>query len=174
MLKFISLAAMLLAAAGAPANAQQKVQPAPVAAQPAEAANLALANQVAAALWPDGTYGRMAKTMIGGEGGLSDLVLDMRPDDIIAAFMEGMAAAKDDKAAKSAPPPPKDAKPSRTLREQLTAEDPNFDERMRITVKVASEEIARIAQPLEPKMREGIAKSVARRFDKPQLEQIAA
>lgn len=106
---------------------------------------MALAQKFADALWPYGTYGRMADSMIGGkEGG-----------------------------PKASEGPPPGSPPARTLREKLIAEDPHFEKRMRITMKVIGEEVTRIAKPIESKFRAGLAKSIARRFSSEQLGPIA-
>ena len=43
---------------------------------------------------------------------------------------------------------------------------------MRITRRVISEELLKISAVMEPKMREGLARSIARRFDEKQLREI--
>ena len=130
----------------------------------------ALAARVAAALWPDGTYGRMIDSMIGGKDGLGDMFLDMRPADMMMLMAQAMA--EEGKPAPDVKEGPE--RPSPTLRQILTAEDPHFEERMRITLKVVGEEVRRIAKPIEPKFRQGLAKSIARRFTREQLQPIAA
>lgn len=132
---------------------------------------MALAQKVADALWPDGTYGRMVDSMIGGKDGLADMFLDMKPAEIMASVMQGMAGAEGIPKAAEGPPP--GSPPARTLREELVAEDPHFEERMRITMKVIGEEVTRISKPIEPKFRAGLAKSIARRFSSDQLGPIA-
>ena len=93
----------------------------------------------------------------------------------MGSFLEGMP--KDSDMANHGDGPvlsPKDGKPSKTLHEELVAKDPYFDERMRITIKVVAEEITRITAPFEPKLRAGLAKSIARRFTREHLVPIAA
>ncbi len=55
----------------------------------------------------------------------------------------------------------------------MVADDPFFEERMRITAKVVGDELTRLAGPIEPKLREGLTKSIARRFSREQLGPIA-
>ena len=55
----------------------------------------------------------------------------------------------------------------------MIAEDPHFEERMRITMNVVGDEVRRIARPIEPRFRDGLARSIARRFTREQLEPIA-
>ena len=160
------LIATLALGAGVPALAAQP-QPAPTSADPAKEA---LAARVAASLWPDGTYGRLVDSMVGGPDGVDSLFLDMRPADMMALMAETMAAGGPE-----VPDVKQGADPkSPTLRQMLTAEDPHFEERMRITMKVVGEEVRRIAKPIEPRFRAGLAKSIARRFTRDQLEPIAA
>lgn len=176
MPKLHLIAAALGAAYAAPAIAAPATAPPIASAQAPDPEQLALAARVSATLWPDGTYGRMFQSMMGGENGLFDMVLDLRPADLIGAMAEGMA--KD--AAPGSPNPeaksvkPAASKPSPTLRETMRAEDPHFEERMRITATVVGEEMTRLAKPIEPKMRDGLTKSIARRFTREQLAPIAA
>ena len=153
-------AAVVLAA---PASA---AQPAP--ATVADPAKHALAERVAASLWPDGTYGRMIDSMVGGKDGLAGMFLDMRPADLMGALAESMAGEGKPKPDGAVGP-----EPSPTFRQMFTAEDPHFEERMRIMVRVMGEEVRRIAKPIEPKFRAGLAKSIGRRFTREQLEPIA-
>jgi hypothetical protein len=61
-----------------------------------------------------------------------------------------------------------------TLREKMAKNDPAFDERMRITEQVMTDEMAKVARLVEPGIREGLARSMARRFDEKQLADINA
>ena len=63
---------------------------------------------------------------------------------------------------------------TRTLRESMIAKDPYFDERMRLTRAAAVSEFKRFSAVLEPRLRDGIARGVARRFDQRQLTEINA
>ena len=156
------------------AAAALALAPPAMAAQPsaqvaADPAKQALAERVAASLWPDGTYGRMIDSMFGGKDGLTDMFLDMRPADLMGALAETMVAD-----GKPKPDIKEGPEPSPTFRQMFTAEDPHFEERMRIMVKVMGDEVRRIARPIEPKFRAGLAKSIERRFTRAQLEPIAA
>jgi len=139
-------------------------QPAPTSA--VDPAKQALANRVAASIWPDGTYGRMIDSMFGGKDGLSEMILDMRPADLMGALGEAMGPEAKAELKEG-------AAPTRTFRQMLTAEDSHFEERMRIMTRVVGEEVRRIAKPIEPKFRAGLAKSIERRFTREQLEPIA-
>ena len=121
-------------------------------AQPEPSAGrLELSRVTASAIFPDGTYGRIFDQMLGG---MVDRVMGLSEADL-GGGKSGAASTT-------------------TLREQAAAKDPHFDERMRIMRRVIGEEFARIAGIIEPKMREGVARSMARRFDEPQLTTINA
>ena len=165
-----ALLTALIAAAPAPAIAVQAPATAHSAIDPAKAA---LAARVAASIWPDGTYGRMIDSMFGGKDGLTDMFLDMRPADLMGALGETMAADGKPKP-KPKPDATEGAEPSPTFRQMFSAEDPHFEERLRIMARVVGEEVRRIAMPIEPRFRAGLAKSIERRFTAEQLQPIAA
>ena len=107
--------------------------------------------------------------MLGGDqDGFGEMFLDMRPGDLMGALAESMPEEK------AATAKAKTAESSPTFREMMKAEDPHFEERMRIMARVVGEEVRRIAKPIEPKFRAGLAKSIARRFTRAQLEPLAA
>ena len=101
---------------------------------------------------PDGTYAALFDDVMSG---LVDRMLSLSPADF---------DAKDAKATAS----------RATLRDQIAKGDPHFEERMRITRRVISEELIKLSAVLEPKLREGLARSIARRFDEAQLKEINA
>lgn len=109
---------------------------------------LALARQSTAVLLPDGSYANAMGTMMNG---VADGFLNMSAAD----FGE----------------PGKDKKPAstETFRQKMIKDDPYFDERMAIVRRVANEEILKVTAILEPKMREGLARSLSRRLDAKQL-----
>jgi hypothetical protein len=63
---------------------------------------------------------------------------------------------------------------TQTMRQKMIQKDPYFEERKRITERVIGEELAKISAIIEPKVREGLARSMARRFDEKQLADIDA
>jgi hypothetical protein len=160
---------MLAVASAGPAIAAPAASP-PTAQATPDPMQLALAERVAASLWPDGTYGRMIDSMFGGKDGLTDMFLDMRPAELMGTFAEAMA----EEGKPAADSKEKSELPNLTLREILIAQDPHFEERMRIMVQVLGDEVRRIAKPIEPKFRAGLSKSISRRFTRAQLEPIAA
>ena len=116
-------------------------------------ARLTLARSAVQGLFPDGTYARM---MGGMTHGAIDRVMGLTEADL------GKPADQ--------------AKPAdtMTLKQKLAKDDPYFDERMHIAERVVGEEFAKLATIIEPKIREGLARSMARRFDEKQLADINA
>jgi hypothetical protein len=116
-------------------------------------ARLALARTTVQSLLPDGTYARM---MDGVMGGVVDRIMDLSEADFGAKGKDGKPPSKE------------------TLRQAALKEDPHFEERMRIMERVIGEEMAKISRIIEPKLRDGLARSMARRFDARQLTDINA
>ena len=112
-------------------------------------ARLALAKTTAAGMLPNGTYAALFDEAMSG---LVERVMAIKPADL---------GVKSDKGATS-------------LREQMIKDDPHFEERMRITRKVIGEELVKVSAVMEPKLREGLARSIARRFDEKQLTEVNA
>jgi hypothetical protein len=117
------------------------------------APRLALSRTAVQSLFPDGTYARMMGGMMHG---IADRVMGMTAADLGAKPDKGKAAD------------------TMTLKEKLAKDDPAFDERMRIMEQVIGEEFARMAAIVEPRMRDGLARSMARRFDEKQLADLNA
>lgn len=116
-------------------------------------ARLAMARQSTAALLPNGSYANAMGKMIDS---FADGVLNMSDADF-------PRSSKDKK------PPSKE-----TLRQKLVKDDPHFEERMAITRRIAGEEMMKISAILEPRMREGLARSLSRRLDAKQLSDLNA
>jgi hypothetical protein len=119
-------------------------QPAP------DPARLVLAHTTALALLPPDALG---KSMGGMMGGMFERLLDLRESELPGA-KKGASTA--------------------TLHQTLVAKDPYFDERMRLTRAAVTTEFMRLSAIIEPRMRDGIARTVARRFDQRQLADINA
>ena len=117
------------------------------------AQRLALSRNTAAGIFPNGTYARLFDEMMSG---FVDRVLAIDPAD----FDPGSKKAG--------------ASDATSLRATLAKEDPHFEERMRITRKIIGEELVKVSALLEPKLRDGLARSIARRFDERQLADINA
>ena len=148
MKAFLS-AALLLAAAPSPAEAAPPPAAKPAAAVAVDPQRLGLARVTVDSLFPVGTSSRMVADMMSGSA--IDRMLDLSPPDL------GIA---DDKAAKT------------SLRAEMNKNDPHFEKRMEITGRVIGEEMKRLAPQIETPLREGLAESVARRFDAAQLTDI--
>jgi len=144
--------ALALAIAGTPALAAPPAAPAVAITKPAiDPARLALARQAVESIIPPGTMQRVMKdSMATMEEAMIGGMFDMKGSDI-GATGEG----KD-----------------KTLRETMAEKDPHFEERMRITNRVMSEEMGVIFGKMEPRMKEGMAKAYARRFTLTELTEI--
>lgn len=114
---------------------------------------LALSRVTVQSIFPDGTY---AQLMEGVMGSVVDRVMDLSAADFGAKAKDGKPASR------------------ATLREAALKDDPHFEERMRIMERVITEEVAKLGKIMEPKLREGLARSMARRFDEKQLGDINA
>lgn len=116
-------------------------------------ARLALARTAVNGLLPDGTYGRMMGGMMRG---VIDRVMGLTDADFGKKDVKGKPAE------------------TMTLRQKMAKDDPHFEERMRITQRVLGEEFGKMAAIIEPRIRDGLARSIARRFDENQLADINA
>ena len=115
-------------------------------------ARLALSRVSVNNLFPDGTYARMMDGMLHG---IADRFMGLRESD----FVKPTAGKPTD---------------NMTLHDKMAKDDPYFDERMKIMQRVVGEELAKFAAIIEPKIRDGLARSMARRFDEKQLTDINA
>ena len=115
-----------------------------------------LAHSTALALLPPDAMGQAVGAMMGG---MVDRFLSLRESDFPAKAKAGAKPASLD---------------TRTMRETMRANDPHFDERVRLIRGAAEVEFKRYAAVLEPRLRDGIARAVARRFDQRQLTEINA
>lgn len=143
----IRLALAIGALTAAPLAAQAPA-PAPAAAAP-DPARLAAGERVAAQLVPDGAYLRIMR--------------DQFPQmmDVMLAQMSGMKASDFG------------GKGDGSAMEEVRRADPAFDERMRITTKVMSEEMGAVMGRMEPRVRTGLGRALARRFTAAQLADMA-
>lgn len=133
----------------------------PVGPEP-EPARLALARTATMSMFPKGTYAEGINSFMEG---MVDRVLDMSEADL---------AALD-----PAPTPPKKGEkpkvPSRLpLREELAKKDPMFDAKVAAGKAFARTMFVKMGDVAEPKFREGMARSLARKFDARQLGEIQA
>ena len=122
-------------------------------------ARLSLARTSVQTMWPDGAYGKM---MSGFMGGIFDRVMQMKNSDLAAL-------ANNPKKIDASTP-----RDDRTLHDKAIAKDPHFDERMAAWRSIANDEVAKISTIIDPRMREGLARAMARRFNAQQLTDINA
>ena len=122
-------------------------------------ARLTLSRNSVAAMWPDGAYGKM---MNGFMGGMFDRFMELKKSDLGAL---GPKLGKSDASAGA-----KDL----SMHEQMAAKDPHFDERMAAMRVVIADELRKLSAIVDPRIREGLARSMARRFDAGQLTDINA
>jgi hypothetical protein len=179
------IAAMAVTPASAAAPAKHKVIKPPVQAQPSakrdkmsppnfeamigfvdklfppqpdpDPARLALARTSVQTMWPDGAYGKM---MVGFMGGMIDRAMLLKKSD----FAQLGGKAKAATASASA----KDL----SLHDEIAAKDPYFDKRIAAIRGVVDEEMGKVSAIIDPRMREGLARAMARRFDGQQLADI--
>jgi hypothetical protein len=121
-------------------------------------ARLALARTSVQSMWPDGAYGKM---MTGFMGGMFDRAMQLKGSDF---------AAFDTKAKKT----PASAKSDLSLHDQAAAKDPYFDKRVAAMREAVGEELGKLSAIIDPRVRDGLARSMARHFDAQQLNDINA
>jgi hypothetical protein len=120
-------------------------------------ARLALARSAVKAMWPDGSYGKMVTDMFGGA---FDRAMQMKGSDF-AAFDAKSAKA----AAGSADP---------TLHDTLAAKDPYFDQRAAAIRAALEDEAGKLSAVVDPRMRDGLSRAMARRLNQQQLADVNA
>ena len=122
-------------------------------------ARLALARTAVQPMWPDGAYARM---MSGFMNNIVNGVMQMKKSDLAPIASKGGKAG--------ASP----AADNETIHDKAAAKDPYFDQRMAAIRGVIDEEIGKMSTVIDPRMREGLARAMARRFDARQLTDIDA
>jgi len=122
-------------------------------------ARLALARTSVRSMWPDGAYARM---MGGFMGNMFNGVMQMKKSDF---------APLGNKVAKTGVGLPGE---DLSLHDQAAAKDPYFDQRVAAMRGIMDEEFGKMSAFIDPRMREGLARSMARRFDARQLNDINA
>ena len=169
-----TLAPLFLAVAlAAPAAAQPapaetvaadpaSIDPAPLDPAPLDPARVAVAKRTVDYLFPLGTYERMMKgtmdqvmnTMMAEMGNMpaSDLTAMMGMDDADVPEEER----------------------GKTLAEIARAEDPDYDERRRISTTVMMDEMVALMTTMEPAVRDALTQIYARRYTVPQLREMNA
>jgi hypothetical protein len=116
-------------------------------------ARLALARTSAAALWPTGAYGKLMTNMMGT---MYDRVMQMKASDLPGGMKAG------------------DVPGDPSLHTLATMKDPYFDQRAAAMRQVVEDEAGQVSAIIDPRIRDGLARSMARRFDERQLADINA
>ena len=118
-------------------------------------ARLALARTSVQSMWPDGTYGQV---MTGFMGPVLERGMKLKSSDFTAmAGMKAKATTAD-----------KDL----SLHDTLAGKDPYFDQRVAAIRAVVAEELSKISLIIDPHIRDGLGRAMARRFDAQQLGEI--
>lgn len=118
---------------------------------------LALARTSAQAMWPDGAYGN---ALFGLFSGAFDRAMQLKLSDFGAIAGE---KAKDSPVAKAV-----------SIHDAALEKDPYFDQRAAAIRQALNEETAKVSAILDPKMREGLARAMARKLDPRQLGDLNA
>lgn len=118
-------------------------------------ARLVLARTLAGAMWPSGAYGNMMSSFVGS---MFDRMMQLKESDLAAL------SNKPQKAGAGA----RDV----SIHQQVASKDPYFDQRMAAMREVVNGEMGKISAIIDPRIREGLARAMARRFDARQLGEI--
>ena len=153
-LYFVAAAAAVPSVSAAPAPLARSASAGVAADAATDSERLVLARRAVLAILPEGSYGRMMSEMIGGSMDAAMGMFDMSAQELGVAADEGGDAA------------------GQSLREKALEDDPHFEERMQIMMDVMGEEMGRIGATMEPAMREGLTRAMARRFTVAELADI--
>ncbi len=140
----------LLATFAAPAFAQT-APAAPAAAAPVDPARLAEAEKAVAVLVPKGIYMTMMRDKM-------PQIMDMMMSEMMGKTPGELGLPADGKV-------PAD----RPLGAAAASRDPHFEERMKISTRVMFEEMGKLFDAMEPRIRAGLARAFARKFTLQQL-----
>jgi len=124
-----------------------------------EPARLAMARTAVNAMWPDGSYGKMLSGLFGG---MITRAMQLKQSDLAdlggkAAKAAGASSDKDE-----------------SLHDSLAAKDPYFDQRIAAIGQVIDDETAKASGVIDPRMREGLSRAMARKLDEHQLADVNA
>jgi hypothetical protein len=161
MLKKITLAAgtaLLTFATPFAAQAEDTKTAAPAA--PIDPARLAIAQKTVGKLIPPGTYKRMMKDVM--DGMANGLIQQMMGMDASALATAGGSKES------------ADAAKGKTFGELAAEKDPNFKERMDITMKVMFTEMGSLMNDMEPVVRDALSKIYARKYSVKELTDMNA
>lgn len=137
----------------APAQAQD----AAVEQPPVSAERLAAAKVAIGYLFPPGTYERIMR-------GTMDQMMDRMFQQMFDLPVSDFTKPADGKGPEK----------SETMREAAIAEDPHFEERFSITMKVMTQEMIALMNEIEPEMIDALVRTYARKYDTEQLVEMNA
>lgn len=138
-----------LLAVAAPSVAVAQTAPVAAAIDPARQA---AADRAVAALVPDGVYTRMMRDQFPAMmDAMTAQMMGMNPSDFGQAGADG-----------------------KTMAEAMRETDPAFEERMKITTRVMSQEMGTVMGRMEPRVRAGLGRAFARKFTVQQLSDLNA
>ncbi len=127
-------------------------------------ARLAAAREMSFAMFPKGAY---AEAMNGFTERMADQVLSMSEADLAALAPPTASKEKGKKVSKPAKAPS-----TEPLRLVLSKKDPLFDAKLAAGKAFAKSMFVKFGEAAEPKFRDGMARSMARRFDAQQSAEI--
>lgn len=122
---------------------------------------LSAARGTAMTMFPKGAY---SEAMVGFLDRTANRVLDMSEAELVAMFPDD---GKDKKKPKKLPS-------TEPLRVKLAREEPNFDAKYAAVKAFATTMLTKVGDVAEPKLREGMARALARKFDNAQIAEINA
>jgi hypothetical protein len=152
--KFVKISLAVLAFATTPAvyaTTPTKPPIMSVVLSPEQAA----ANKMALNIVPDGTYSRIMNDMMGNMDSMMDQVFGL-----VGGFIGGDAKGKTG------------AEIRANMEADMAKRDPNYKERMNITMKVMGEEMGKLFTKVEPMVRDGLGKSFARQYSLIELNEM--
>jgi hypothetical protein len=118
-------------------------------------ARLALARTSVQSMWPQGAYGQMMTDFMGP---MFDRMMQLKTSDFAAMGAKTSSATSTGKGL--------------SLHDQVAGKDPYFDKRVAAMRQVVAEELGTVSAIIDPRMREGLARALARRFDAQQLSDL--
>ena len=129
---------------------------------PTDPVRLAAARPVIDRIWPDGTYAHVIHVM------MDQLIpasmaqtFAMKPSDLLAGLGGKPGAKTGEKSAAG-----------ETIGQMAAKNDPYFQQRMAITLRVIGDEMGRLMTETEPSVRDALAHAYARRFTVAQLAEL--
>ncbi len=134
-------------------------------------ARLAIARGTTMRVFPEGTY---SKAMIGFLDRTAERVLDMSEADLATMFPDDPPTDDGKTQKKKKDAKPKKAPSTEPLRVKWAKDDPRFEAKKSALKAFASTVLTKVGEVAEPKMRKGMARAMARRFDAVQLDDINA